>query len=102
MSRPNAAGDDTRAALLALLGIHTEGATTSELAVYMNRNRFGIRYEMLRLESEEQVVSTPGDRNTKLWHLTPRVAEVRSLASTPASRLPPPPRPAHHPGLHLG
>jgi hypothetical protein len=83
MTRANSAGDDTRAALVALLGIHTEGATAPELAVYLNRERSGVRYELGKLQQQEQVVTTPGDRNTKVWHLLhtpPPPAPTRGLS----------------------
>lgn len=81
-------GEQTRATLIALLEVHTAGATTPELAAYTGREAHGIMYQMQKLQEQGKVYYTQGDRTTKVWHLTESEAEARSLTPSPLRALP--------------
>jgi hypothetical protein len=76
-------GEQHRTALLTLLEVHTEGATATELASYVDRTRATTRHNLLILEKEGRVTMS----EDKLWKLTPVEATYRS-ALTPAPRQP--------------
>jgi DNA-binding IclR family transcriptional regulator len=68
---------------MSLLEVHTEGATIPELCVYTGRHRDTVIEHLTALQEQGKVFFTPGDRTTKLWHLTTPEAETRA-ALTPA------------------
>jgi predicted ArsR family transcriptional regulator len=73
-------GPLTRAALLSLLEVHTEGATATELGSYLSRTRATTREHLMSLQQQGMVHQTPDH----LWHLSePEAAHRASL--TPAT-----------------
>jgi DNA-binding IclR family transcriptional regulator len=82
-------GPLTRAALLSLLEVHTEGATATELGAYVGRTSQSTREQLVQLQTLGKTHQTPDH----LWHLTDPEAAHRSAFLTPATtvnhRLPP-------------
>lgn len=82
-------GPEHRDALLSLLEVHTEGATATELASYLDRTRPTTRSHLLSLQQQGRVFQTPD----YLWHLTDQEATHRTTL-TPAPSLPLPLKPS--------
>lgn len=85
----NKRGEETRDSLLFFLEIHDKGATSKELATYINMDYKGVLLQLHKLEALGKVHSQPYDRSSKLWfaappqRLTPAASAARPLSRAP-------------------
>lgn len=84
-------GPAHRSTILSLLEVHTEGATATELATYLERTRVSTREQLVKLQTEGRVQQSGSPEF--LWKLTEVEATHRShLTPAPRPLLPLPAR----------